>query len=496
MFGRTVLGIDGEHFESQLDSVKKAKGTRNDVDLGADDLRELVEQFKAITKEHAGPGLSAGPARAAHMAIRAVFDSWMTPRAVLYRRQEQLPDDLGTAVNVCTDGLRQPRHGLRHRRRVHPRPGVGAQGVYGDYLQNAQGEDVVAGIRNTVPLADLEGLDKVSYDQLLANMSRLESHYRDLCDIEFTVERGTLWMLQTRVGKRTAAAAFTVATQLLDEGLIDIDEALRRVTGAQLAQLMFPTFDPGAERSLVTQAIGASPGAASGTVVFDSATAEARAAKGEKVILVRRETNPDDLPGMIAAIGVLTSRGGKTSHAAVVARGMGKTCVCGAEELEVDAAARKVRGPGDVVLEEGDMVSIDGTTGEVFAGEVAVQPSPVVRYFEGGLAEAEQLSEEQDSSRELVHAVHRLMEHADATRRLAVRTNADTADDSSRARRFGAEGTGLCRTEHMFLGERREQVERLVLADSADEQQPALDALEPLQRATSRRSWPRWTVCR
>ena len=483
MFGRTVLGIDGELFEHQLDTVKGAKGTRNDLDLSADDLRELVESYKAITREQAGRDFPQDPREQLTLAIRAVFDSWMTPRAVLYRRQERLPDDLGTAVNVCTMvfgnlGM-DSGTGVAFTRD----PSSGAQGVYGDYLQNAQGEDVVAGIRNTVPLADLERMDKASYDQLLANMSRLESHYRDLCDIEFTIERGKLWMLQTRVGKRTAAAAFTVATQLLDEGLIDIDEALRRVTGAQLGQLMFPTFDAGADRSLITKAIGASPGAASGTVVFDSATAEARAAKGEKVILVRRETNPDDLPGMIAAIGVLTSRGGKTSHAAVVARGMGKTCVCGAEELEVDAAGRTVRGPGDIVLEEGDMVSIDGTTGEVFAGEVAVQPSPVVRYFEGGLAEAEQLSEEQDSSRELVHAVHRLMEHADATRRLAVRTNADTADDSSRARRFGAQGTGLCRTEHMFLGERREQVERLVLADSAEEQLAALDALEPLQRA-------------
>jgi pyruvate,orthophosphate dikinase len=483
MFGRTVLGIDGEHFESQLDSVKKAKGTRNDVDLGADDLRELVEQFKAITKEHAGQDFPQDPREQLSMAIRAVFDSWMTPRAVLYRRQEQLPDDLGTAVNVCTMvygnlGM-DSGTGVAFTRD----PSSGAQGVYGDYLQNAQGEDVVAGIRNTVPLADLERIDQACYDQLLANMSRLESHYHDLCDIEFTIERGKLWMLQTRVGKRTAAAAFTVAIQLLDEGLIDIDEALRRVTGAQLAQLMFPTFDAGAERTLITRAIGASPGAASGTVVFDSDTAAARAAKGGKVVLVRRETNPDDLPGMIAAIGVLTSRGGKTSHAAVVARGMGKTCVCGAEELEVDAAAREVRGPGDIVLHEGDTVSIDGTTGEVFAGEVAVQPSPVVRYFEGGLAEAEAVAAEHEDSRELVQAVHRLMEHADATRRLAVRTNADTAEDSARARRFGAQGTGLCRTEHMFLGDRREQVERLVLADSAEEQHAALDVLEPLQRS-------------
>jgi pyruvate, orthophosphate dikinase len=410
------------------------------------------------------------------LAVRAVFDSWNAERAVLYRRQERIPADLGTAVNICTMvfgnlGM-DSGTGVAFTRD----PGSGAQGVYGDYLQNAQGEDVVAGIRNTKPLAELERLDKASYDELLDIMTRLERHYLDLCDIEFTIERGKLWMLQTRVGKRTAAAAFVVACQLLDEGLIDADEALRRVHGAQLAQLMFPWFAEDSGREVVTRGIGASPGAASGEVVFDSARAVEWAEQGRAVILVRKETNPDDLGGMIASRGVLTSRGGKTSHAAVVARGMGKTCVCGAEALHVDTENRRMRGPGGAEIVEGDVVSIDGTTGEVYAGEVPVEPSPVTHYFEGELAADDVKADE------LVRAVDRLMRHADERARLQVRTNADTADDSSRARRFGAQGTGLCRTEHMFLGDRRQHVEHLILADTAEEKQRALDELAGDQR--------------
>jgi pyruvate,orthophosphate dikinase len=355
-------------------------------------------------------------------------------------------------------------------------PGSGAQGVYGDYLQNAQGEDVVAGIRNTVPLADLERIDKDAYDELMTTMSRLESHYRDLCDIEFTIERNKLWMLQTRVGKRTAGAAFVIATQLVDEGLIDMDEAVRRVTGDQLAQLMFPRFVSGGDAVQLTQGMNASPGAAVGKAVFSSETAVQWADRGEKVILVRRETNPDDLSGMIAAEGVLTSRGGKTSHAAVVARGMGKTCVCGAEELLVDTKAKKFTAPGGSVVEEGDVISIDGSTGRVWLGEVPVEPSSVVRYFEG------EISPESEDADDLVRSVHRILAHADEKRRLDVRTNADTPEDAARARRFGARGIGLCRTEHMFLGDRRQLVEKLILADGDEERQAALDALEPLQK--------------
>jgi pyruvate,orthophosphate dikinase len=309
-------------------------------------------------------------------------------------------------------------------------------------------------------------------------MRRLETHYRDLCDIEFTVERGKLWMLQTRVGKRTAAAAFRVATQLVDEQLITMDEALERVTGAQLAQLMFPQFDAGSERTLLTRGMAASPGAAVGRVVFDSTAAVAWQARGERVILVRKETNPEDLEGMIAANGILTSRGGKTSHAAVVARGMGKTAVCGAESLEVDADAKQARA-GDLAVSEGDVLSIDGSTGEVFVGELPVVPSPVVQYLEEGIDAA--LADADSDVTEVVRAVDRLLTHADGVRRMRVRANVDTAADADRARRMGAEGVGLCRTEHMFLGDRRELIERVILAESTSERQEALAALQPPQ---------------
>ena len=473
MFGKTVLGIDGEHFEGAIQAAKEAKGTKNDLDLDEGDLRGIVEQFKDIVKEQSGRDFPQDPREQMDFAVHAVFDSWNAPRAILYRRQERIPADLGTAVNVQSMvfgniGM-DSGTGVAFTRD----PGTGHQGIYGDYLENAQGEDVVAGIRNTLQLQDLEGLDKASYDQLMANMATLEGHYKDLCDIEFTIERGKLWMLQTRVGKRTAAAAFVIAAQLVDEGVIDMDEALTRVTGAQLAMLMFPAFDDNAEKKQIAKGMNASPGAAVGKAVFDSDRAEAAAARGERVILVRRETTPDDLNGMIAAQGVLTSRGGKTSHAAVVARGMGKTCVCGAEELDVDLRGNTFTAPGGVVVKEGDVISIDGTSGLVYLGEVPVQPSPVVQYFEGEIA---------PDADELVAAVHRFMAHADEARRLYVRANSDTPEDSRRARRFGAQGIGLCRTEHMFLGDRRQLVETLILAESDDERQAALDALEPLQR--------------
>jgi pyruvate,orthophosphate dikinase len=473
MFGKTVLDIDGEAFEHAIDSAKNAKGTKNDLDLDADDLRALVETFKGIVRDKSGRDFPQDPREQMDMAVNAVFNSWNADRAILYRRQERIPTDLGTAVNIVAMvfgnlGM-DSGTGVAFTRD----PGSGQQGVYGDYLQNAQGEDVVAGIRNTVPLQDLEQIDSKSYGQLMQIMNTLENHYKDLCDIEFTIERGKLWMLQTRVGKRTAGAAFRIAMQLVEQGLIDMDEALTRVTGSQLAQLMFPRFDAGSDAVQIAKGISASPGAAVGKVVFDSGRAVEQAAVGEDVILVRRETNPDDLHGMIAARGILTSRGGKTSHAAVVARGMGKTCVCGADSLEVNLAGRKFTAPGGVVVSEGDVVSIDGTSGVVFLGEVAVVPSPVVEYFEGGLDPA---------ADELVSAVHAIITHADERRRLGVHANADNGPDCARARRFGAAGVGLVRTEHMFLGERRQLVERLILAEDDATSQSALDALEPLQR--------------
>jgi pyruvate,orthophosphate dikinase len=474
MFGKTVLDIDGDLFEGAIDEAKRAKGIESDLDLAAEDFKGLVETYKEIVREHAGLDFPAEPREQMDMAVKAVFGSWNADRAILYRRQERIPADLGTAVNIVAMvfgnlGM-DSGTGVAFTRD----PATGQQGIYGDYLQNAQGEDVVAGVRSTVPLTDLEQIDKSSYDELLQIMETLENHYRDLCDIEFTIESGKLWMLQTRVGKRTAAAAFRIATQLVDQGLIDEDEAVRRVTGDQLAQLMFPRFGEITDTQLteLTRGMGASPGAAVGKAVFTSARAVELADEGEHVILVRRETSPDDLNGMIAARGILTSRGGKTSHAAVVARGMGKTCVCGAEELDVDPKARRAKAPGDVTISEGDVISIDGTSGAVYLGEVPVVDSPVVRYFEGTLSDGD----------ELVQAVDRLMRHADGRRRLAVRANADNGDDAARARRFGAQGIGLCRTEHMFLGERRQYVEDLILAETAADRSAALDALKPLQK--------------
>nr|WP_167738853.1 pyruvate, phosphate dikinase [Streptomyces ossamyceticus] len=476
MFGRTVLGVDGELFEDALDKAKETKNVTVDTELEAADLKKLVTTFKKIVKKEAGRDFPQDAREQMDLAIKAVFDSWNGDRAKLYRRQERIPHDLGTAVNVCSMvfGNLGPDSGTGVA--FTRDPASGHQGVYGDYLQNAQGEDVVAGIRNTVPLAELESIDKKSYDQLMQIMETLENHYKDLCDIEFTIERGQLWMLQTRVGKRTAGAAFRIATQLVDQGLIDEAEALQRVNGAQLAQLMFPRFDEEAKVQQVGRGIAASPGAAVGKAVFDSYTAVKWSRSGEKVILVRRETNPDDLDGMIAAEGILTSRGGKTSHAAVVARGMGKTCVCGAEELEVDTKRRRMTVPGGHVVEEGDLISIDGSSGKVYLGEVPVVPSPVVEYFEGRMHAGA------NDADELVEAVHRIMAFADRKRRLWVRANADNAEDALRARRFGAQGIGLCRTEHMFLGDRRELVERLILADTETEREESLKALLPLQK--------------
>ena len=473
MFGKTVLDIDGEHFEHAIDAAKNAKGVASDTELTAEDLKALTATYKELVREHAGREFPQDPREQMDLAVLAVFNSWNSARAVLYRRQERIPGDLGTAVSIVAMVFGNLGDDSGTGVAFTRDPGTGAQGVYGDYLQNAQGEDVVAGIRNTVPLQDLERIDKTSYDQLMTIMRTLENHYRDLCDIEFTIERGKLWMLQTRVGKRTAAAAFRIAVQLVQQGMIDMDEAVRRVGGDQLARLMFPRFDASGEVTLITKAISASPGAAVGKAVFDSKTAVAWAAAGEKVILVRRETTPDDLHGMIAAEGVLTSRGGKTSHAAVVARGMGKTCVCGADDLEVDTADKRFTTSGGTTVSEGDVISVDGTSGAVYLGEVPVIASNVVQYFEGELA---------PDCDQLVAAVHAIMTHADAARRLGVRANADNGPDCARARRFGAGGVGLVRTEHMFLGERRQLVEDLILAETDAARRAALDALEPLQR--------------
>ncbi|MCX4572720.1 pyruvate, phosphate dikinase [Streptomyces sp. NBC_01571] len=457
MYGRTVLDIDPALFDR--------RGTTGDP-------AGLVEDFKRMIRHATGEEFPQDPGEQLHRAIHAVFRSWNSERARLYRRREHIPDDLGTAVNiqVMVFGNLGPDSGTGVA--FTRDPATGTRGVYGDYLPNAQGEDVVAGTRNAVPLAELERLDPSSYRQLINHMNTLEHHYRDLCDVEFTIERGTLWMLQTRVGKRTAEAAFRIAEALVDENLIGADEALARVGGTQLARLMFPGFAAHMTTKPLVHGVPASPGAAVGAIVFDSAEAVRRAATGEKVILVRRETTPDDLPGMVAAEAVITSRGGKTSHAAVVARGMGRVCVCGAEELTVDVETRTLTAPDRTVLAEGTVISVDGTAGTVHLGALPLTDSPVSHFLDTG---------EHDGA--LTAAVARTLEHADAVRRLGVRANADSPEDAARARRYGAEGIGLCRTEHMFLGERRSLVEAMILAEDEAGRRTALDALLPLQRA-------------
>ncbi|WP_068400460.1 pyruvate, phosphate dikinase [Kribbia dieselivorans] len=476
MFGKTVLDMDGDIFETRLEQMKAARGVEQDTELTAEDLESLTTKYRLAIQNATGRDFPQDPREQLDMAVLAVFRSWMGERAVLYRRQERIPHDLGTAVNVQAMVFGNLSEDSGTGVCFTRDPATGEKGVYGDYLMNAQGEDVVAGIRNTHPLHDLEADSPEAYKELRAAMDTLEHHYRDLCDIEFTIERGTLWMLQTRVGKRTAEAAFRIAGQLIDEGTITEQEALTRVTGAHLTALMFPRFDASAATAELTRGVAASPGAAVGAIVFDTADAQAKAAAGEDCILVRTETNPDDLGGMIAARGILTSRGGKTSHAAVVARGMGKTCVVGADSLVVDTENRTIaiRGEAGHFLNEGDVVSIDGGTGAVFEGAVPVVASPVVDYFEGRV-------QPESATDEIVRAVDRIMTIADRERRLKVRANADTPADAARAVRFGAEGIGLTRTEHMFLGERRQLVEHLILAETEEEREAALESLRPLQ---------------
>ncbi len=483
MFGKTVQDIDGDRFADILHKLQADKGYKGDLDMTTADLKHLVEEFKKVVEEETGEAFPQDPRRQMDLAIEAVFRSWNTERARLYRRRERIPNDLGTAVNVCTMVFGNMGETSGTGVCFTRDPSTGHSGVYGDYLVNAQGEDVVAGIRNTLSLADLERLDKKSYDELRSVMVKLETHYRDLCDIEFTIQQGKLWMLQTRVGKRTAAAAFRVATQLVDERLITTDEAVTRVTGDQLTALLFPQFDKAAEKTVVTKGMPASPGAAVGEIVLDNDQAASRVAAGASVILVRRETNPDDLAGMMAASGVLTARGGKTSHAAVVARGMGRCCVVGAEDLVVDEAAGTIHVRSeDLVLKAGDVIAIDGTTGEVFKGDVPVVDSPVMTYISKGLEAALDASPDADTQ-DLVRSVDRILTRADRRRRLEVRANADNPEDAERARSFGAQGIGLCRTEHMFLGDRRKLIEAVILAETAEERQEAFDALMPLQKS-------------
>ncbi len=458
MYGEVVESVPAHVYEDALDALKKRQGVAEDTELTADDLAGLVEEFKELSRRQMGTELPTDPREQLRRSIDAVFRSWLNPRAGVYRRANNIPDDLGTAVNIMqmVFGNRGDTSatGVCFTRN----PSTGAKELYGEFLVNAQGEDVVAGIRTPRPLAEMNDVLPQAYQQLLATMQKLEQHYGDMQDIEFTVEDGELFLLQTRNGKRTAQAALKVAVDLVDEGVIDRNEALRRIDPAQLDQLLHPAIDPDHQQAPLTTGLNASPGAAVGGVVFDADTAEQRGKAGEQVVLVRWETTPDDIHGVIAAQGVLTAHGGMTSHAAVVARGMGKPCVAGASSIKIDAAARTLT-VGDTVIAEGETITLDGSTGQVFAGALELIPPQVNADFE------------------------QVVGWADDIRRLAVRANADTGPDATKAREFGAQGIGLCRTEHMFMDEARlPAVRRMILADDEEQRAAALAELLPMQQ--------------
>jgi pyruvate,orthophosphate dikinase len=473
MFGKIVMDVPGEAFEEAIDRAKERKGPgTQDTDLDAEDMAALIEEFRAIYRQHVGEDFPQDPKEQLRLAIAAVFQSWNGKRAKDYRRQNKISDDLGTAVNVqaMVFGNRGDDSGTGVA--FTRDPSTGEKVPYGDYLANAQGEDVVAGIRNTLPLAELERLDPDSYRRLREVMDILEGHYRDMCDIEFTIEKAKLWILQTRIGKRTAFAEWVMAFDMLREDLIDGDTALLRVDANRLEEL-FKRRARTDQAAPIAKGLNASPGAAVGKVVFSADDAEAWAKRGERVILVRRETTPDDYHGMIAAQGILTSAGGTNSHAAVVARGEGIPAVCGADAIKIDAKAHTFSANGTKVS-EGDTITIDGFTGNVFVGELPMEESLLEKARGGDPAAREE---------KLWQAFETLMRHADERRRLRVRANADTPEQSTNARERGAEGIGLCRTEHMFLGEERVQAVRtMIFAETADEEQAAYDKLAPLQR--------------
>src|SRR6478735_6334594 len=469
MFGKIVLDVPGEDFEQALEDLMSERGVAVDTALGADDLKGLVTTFKEIVQKVAGVPFPDDPTAQLGYAIDAVFKSWNGRRARDYRRMERIPDDLGTAVNVQTMVFGNKGDDSGTGVAFTRNPSTGENLAYGDFLTNAQGEDVVAGIRITEPLDAMGNEFPECHQQLIDVMALLEGHYHDMCDIEFTIEQGRLFILQTRVGKRTAAAALRMAVEMEGEGLIDQREAVLRVQPEQLDQLLHPQFDPKATYDVLAKGLNASPGAAVGRVYFTADEAEAAQATGERVILVRPETSPEDLHGMIAAEGILTSRGGLVSHAAVVARGMGTPAICGADALDIDLARQEFRVTTDrevdgtvtavtTTVQRGEVISINGSTGEVVVGEVAVvTPEPTGPF---GI----------------------VLGWADGYRTMKVRTNADLPEDAVKAREFGAEGIGLCRTEHMFLGDRLPIVQRMILADTDEEEELALEALLTQQR--------------
>lgn len=480
MFSNVVMGVDADLFENALTQARLVAGVRVDSELSAEDLQELVETFKGIFSENVEaalypelevadgkPVFPHDPELQLRLAIQAVFGSWMNERACIYRKQHGISDELGTAVNVQAMAFGNKGETSATGVAFTRNPADGTKEFYGDFLVNAQGEDVVAGIRNTEPIADLKntpGLESAG-EELERVFLTLEDHYRDMCDIEFTIEQGKLWMLQTRVGKRTATAALRIAIEMVEEGLITREEAVSRIDPAQLDQLLHPQFDASKKYEALASGLNASPGAAVGEVVFSSDDAVARSAEGHKVILVRWETNPDDLKGMVAAEGILTSHGGKTSHAAVIARGMGTPCVCGVERFHIDAAEKVVHIEGsDRVLHEGDVISIDGTQGIVVDGAVDLVSAELTGDLDTILSWADEIRLDETDG----HANH-------------VRVNADNPEDAALALEFGAEAIGLCRTEHMFLGDRKNIIQSFILSDEEAVKQQALADLLKVQ---------------
>ncbi|HEX6292602.1 MAG TPA: pyruvate, phosphate dikinase [Herpetosiphonaceae bacterium] len=459
LFGKIVLGVDGEKFEHVMDEAK-GHGQRQDTDLSADELLQIADRFKQIIKEDKGVEFPDDPMEQLRESIAAVFRSWFGRRAVDYRRLNKIPDDLGTGVNVQTMVFGNMGNDSATGVAFSRDPSTGENVLYGEYLVNAQGEDVVAGVRTPRPIAEMERDMPEVYQQFAQIARQLEQHYRDVQDMEFTVERGKLYMLQTRTGKRTGAAAVTIAVDLVNEGVIDRATAVQRVEPAQLDQLLHPTITPAAKAraNMLAKGLPASPGAASGEVIFDPDEAEQRAQNGEKVILVRVETAPEDFHGMVAAQAVLTARGGMTSHAAVVARGMGKPCVAGAGDIRINYRSEEFSVNGTVV-KKGEYITLDGTTGEVFQGKLDTQNPELGPDFQT------------------------LMTWADEVRQIGVRTNADTPHDAEVARGFGAEGIGLCRTEHMFFeGNRIDAVREMIVAETLEERKAALAQIEPYQK--------------
>jgi pyruvate, orthophosphate dikinase len=459
MYGEVVAGIAAHRFESALSDLKTDRGAQQDVELDANDLRELVATYGQIYEEETGSPFPQDAREQLGRAVKAVFESWDTPRAQVYRRAHRIPDDLGTAVNVVQMVFGNKGASSGTGVAFTRDPSTGEPGLFGEFLADAQGEDVVAGIRTPEPIEAMRDRLPDAFEQLLETMQQLEKNYRDMQDIEFTVEDGKLYLLQTRSAKRTAAAALKAAVAMAEEGLISREEAVARIDPGQLDQLLHPRIDPSAELEIAAQGLNASPGAACGSIVLDADLAEERGLAGESVILVRWETTPDDIHGLIQASGILTAHGGMTSHAAVVARGMGKPCVAGCEGLTIDLEARTLS-IGGHPLAEGDTLTIDGGTGQVIIGEVSLVPPQINEDFETILGWADEL------------------------RRLRVRANADTPDDAAKARDFGAEGIGLCRTEHMFMAEDRLPVVReMIMASGEDERRSALERLLPHQQA-------------